>query len=63
MAGMRIVVGLKRRGKPAHKTLIADAYNASFRHPAAMRYFRKRIAELFRELNGTVVIEDPPESN
>lgn len=57
-AEMRIPVELKTvRGNSA---VVADSYRVKFRHEAAAKYFRKRLAQFIREIDGTIVIEDPP---
>jgi len=59
MPVMRLTLGLKVNAK---NVLVADSWNIKLRHPAAMRHFRKELARFLREIDGTVVIEDPKQS-
>ncbi len=57
MPVMRLRLGLVvERGE-----LVCESHNVKFRHPAALRYFRKRLDQFLREMDGTIVVEDPPE--
>lgn len=58
-AEVRVPIQLKTRG---NTVVVADSYLVRFRHEAAVRHFRKLLAKFIRDVDGTVVIEDPKQS-
>ena len=56
MPNMRLALNL--RGSAGE--LVCESYNVQFRHPGALRYFKRQLAEFMKQMDGTVVVEDPP---